>query len=316
MIKRGYIAKWAGLCATLGMLGACTVTQTASVAPNSVVAPPQTNFVTPSRDSLALGRYYQAAQDRLLAQGLLRQDGGGLDTRYTAQMLADNFERIALYDEYALRGGRFVASQTPSRLRRWDKPVAMKAIFGSATPADQRSADAKALASYANRLSRITQLPIQMTTGPANYHVLFMNADELKAAGPTLQQLVPGLDRAALNSITRMDRNTFCSVYAFSDRASPDTYIAAIAVIKTEHPNLLRLSCIHEEIAQGLGLANDSPNARPSIFNDDEEFALLTTHDEQLLAMLYDPRLRPGMTPAQARPIVTQLAIERLGGSS
>jgi hypothetical protein len=44
-------------------------------------------------------------------------------------------------------------------------------------------------------------------------------------------------------------------------------------VIRAEHPDLLRLSCLHEEIAQGLGLPNDSPRARPSIFNDDEEFA-------------------------------------------
>ncbi len=40
------------------------------------------------------------------------------------------------------------------------------------------------------------------------------------------------------------------------------------------------------EIAQGLGLPNDSPTARPTIFNDDEEFALLTRQDEMMLRML------------------------------
>ena len=43
-----------------------------------------------------------------------------------------------------------------------------------------------------------------------------------------------------------------------------------------------------------MGLPNDSPEARPSLFNDDLEFALLTEHDAVLLRMLYDPRLRPG----------------------
>ena len=38
----------------------------------------------------------------------------------------------------------------------------------------------------------------------------------------------------------------------------------------------MRRACVHEEMAQGLGLGNDSETARPSIFNDDEEFALLT----------------------------------------
>jgi hypothetical protein len=69
-------------------------------------------------------------------------------------------------------------------------------------------------------------------------------------------------------------------------------------------------------MAQGLGLANDTPRARPSIFNDDDEFALLTRHDELLLKMLYDPRLSPGMTLDKARPIIAQMAEELLGGAS
>jgi len=78
----------------------------------------------------------------------------------------------------------------------------------------------------------------------------------------------------------------------------------------------MRLSCIHEEMAQAMGLANDSPTARPSIFNDDEEFALLTRHDELLLKMLYDRRLRLGMTPLQARPLLPAIAEDVLKGSS
>ena len=69
---------------------------------------------------------------------------------------------------------------------------------------------------------------------------------------------------------------------------------AAVAVIRAEHPDLLRLSCLHEGNHPGLGLSNDHPLARPSIFNDDEEFALLTSQDEAMLAILYDE-------PAEAR---------------
>ncbi len=89
-----------------------------------------------------------------------------------------------------------------------------------------------------------------------------------------------------------------------------------MAFVRAEHPDLMRRSCFHEEMAQGMGLANDSPAARPSIFNDDDEFALLTTHDEMLLRMLYNPRLRPGMTPDQARPIASEIAAGLIGGPS
>jgi hypothetical protein len=78
----------------------------------------------------------------------------------------------------------------------------------------------------------------------------------------------------------------------------------------------LRLSCLHEEIAQGLGLPNDSPRARPSIFNDDEEFALLTGMDEDMLRLLYNPALKPGMTEEEVRPILRELTAQLVGGDS
>ena len=65
---------------------------------------------------------------------------------------------------------------------------------------------------------------------------------------------------------------------------------------------MMQRACIEEELAQGLGLANDSPYARPSIFNDDDEFATLTSMDAVMLQILYNPRLLPGMTLDQARP--------------
>ena len=85
--------------------------------------------------------------------------------------------------------------------------------------------------------------------------------------------------------------------------------------MRAEQPELMRRSCVHEEMAQGMGLANDSPRARPSIFNDDDEFALLTTHDELLLGLLYDPALRPGMGIDEARPILRRLTARAMGNS-
>ena len=130
--------------------------------------------------------------------------------------------------------------------------------------------------------------------------------------GPKTRAVIPSLAPGDVAGITNMPRTTYCLVYALSEGNS-GAYTRAFAVIRAEHPDLLRLSCIHEEITQGLGLPNDSPRARPSIFNDDEEFAFLTAHDEMLLRILYSPELRPGMSPAEARPIVFSLARRLLG---
>lgn len=271
---------------------------------------------TQSSESKRIQAYYKNIQDRLLAQGLLRTDGGGPDTPFTAQQLVDDFLRIALYDEYVVAGGRFVAAQTVASLRRWTKPVRMQLIFGESSDAERQALDRQMTTQYVARLARVSRHDVRVTTGKGNVFVLFLNKDEQKAFGPRLKELIPRIDDTTVNEIVNSPRSTFCAAFGLSDPDVPSVYDSAVVLIKQEHTDLMRQGCIHEELAQVLGLVNDSPDARPSIFNDDEEFTLLTHHDELLLRMLYDPRLRPGMTISQARPIVEQIAAELVGGES
>ena len=53
----------------------------------------------------------------------MRREIAPADAPYTVDDLVRDFERIALYDEYVDLGGRFVHSETPALLRRWDRPV-------------------------------------------------------------------------------------------------------------------------------------------------------------------------------------------------
>ncbi len=308
---------FARLALTMGTLAlaACVPVVPETVAPPAPVAVAAPGPVVASDNSLALARYYRGIESRLVGDGMMRTDGGGPDTPFRADQLATNFERIALYDEYTLQGDRFVARETASRLRRWVAPVRLQTHFGASVTPAQMSEDRSVLGTYATRLARLTGHPISTVASGGNYHVLYMSADDLAAAAPLLRQLVPGISESTIREITALDRSTFCSVYAFSQTGSSE-YIAAIAVIRGEHPGLLRRSCVHEEIAQGLGLPNDSAAARPSIFNDDEEFALLTRQDELMLRMLYDRRLTLGMTPDEARPIIRVIANELAGGPS
>ncbi|MEL6204067.1 MAG: DUF2927 domain-containing protein [Pseudomonadota bacterium] len=267
-----------------------------------------------SAESLKLETYFARVERDLVSQGLLRTDGGGQDTPFDARILTQNFVRVALFDEYTEQAGTMVARQRASRLRRWETPVRLQLTFGDSINEDNRKTDSAALSSYARRLARASGHQIGVVRDNGNFHVLILNEDERVGYGDALRDLVPGIGDTAIRTIVGMPRSTFCLVFAFSRGDSSD-YVNAIAVIRGEHPDLLRLSCIQEEVAQGLGLANDSPRARPSIFNDDEEFALLTRHDELLLSMLYDQRLRPGMVSKQAGPIAELIAHELLGES-
>lgn len=297
--------------------GLPTGTPPAVTRPVTRTPPPLVANTSPpaSPESAALRVYYQRLQNDLLSQGLLRGDGGGPDTPFTDTMLARDFIRIALFDEYVTDGDFLRAQATESRLRRWDQPVRMAVEFGPSVAAGKRAKDRASVTAYASRLSRVAGLPIRMTDANANYHVLFLSEDDRAGYETRLRELVPGITGSSLRAIMNLPRDQLCIVIAFSEGGSA-SYAKAVAVIRAEHPDLLTLSCIHEELAQGLGLANDSPQARPSIFNDDEEFGLLTTHDELLLKMLYDKRFRTGMTAAEAAPIAREIATELVGGNS
>jgi len=284
-------------------------------APPPAVAPVEPGPVEPSAQSKALSLYYARLQQELITQGLLRQDGGGPDVPFTQRNLVENFIRIALFDEYTTRGGRLVERQTASRLRRWVEPVRFSVRFGVSVPKDIQVEDKKKITSYVSRLGRLTRHPVQMASTNANFTVLVVNEDERRGLGPLLRELVPGISSGSVRTVTNLPRSILCLVLAFSE-GDDFSYTNAVAIVRAEHPDLMRLSCIHEELAQGMGLANDSPVARPSVFNDDEEFGLLTRHDELLLTMLYDPRMRIGMTAEQASPIADVIAAELLGGGS
>lgn len=299
--------------AALLALAACEI----SAPPDPVPRPPATRpdpAPGPSAESAALAAHYAAVERGLLDRGLLRRDGGGPDTPWTDTDLLRNFERIVFFDEYAPGAGFRAASGRAGGLRKWTAPVRFELGFGPSVPQAQRAEDRATVTDYAGRLARATLHPISTVARGGNFHVLIMGEADRTYGLARIRQIAPAIDAATLGIFRDMPRSIHCLVVAFSQKGNPHSYDRAIAWIRAEHPPLSRASCIHEELAQGLGLANDSPRARPSIFNDDDEFALLTAHDEALLRLLYHPDLTPGMTPDEARPILRRVLHEWRAG--
>jgi hypothetical protein len=189
----------------------------------------------------------------------------------------------------------------------------MELRFGASVSPEQEALDRASASAFAARLSRLTGVPITLVEDGGNFHVAFLSEDDREAFEPQLRDIIPSISPSSVRTFVNLPRSTLCLAFAFSTGEGSD-YSQAFVLIRAEHPELLRTACIHEELAQAMGLANDSPNARPSIFNDNEEFGRLTRHDELLLRMLYDPRLRTGMTAEEATPIVQTIAGELVGG--
>ncbi len=249
-------------------------------------------------ESVELARFYKRLESDALVRGLLRQDGGGVDTPINARILTSNFMAIAMFSELGENGR---GGAVP--LQRWKTPVTISLHFGASATPEQKALATSETSRYATRLAKVTGHPIRAGSG-GNFEVYVVSEAERR----TLADNLPGVAPNWRETIATLPRRSLCLVMSLGRGAVTER---AIAIVRAELPPLLMRSCLHEEIAQGFGLSNDSPRARPSIFNDDEEFALLTTHDELLLSILYDDRLRPGMGPSTVRPIVAAIAEEK-----
>lgn len=80
------------------------------------------------------------------------------------------------------------------------------------------------------------------------------------------------------------------------------------AVIVSDEGEFLFNRCLVEEILQGLGPMNDNRDLTHSVFNDASRHSRFTIFDQIILNMLYDPRIRPGMSMKQTKPILPLVA--------
>lgn len=300
--------KW--ICLAGLALSACTL---GTSAPESVIPAALPLPAAPSAESDAVRLYYARVQNDLLVHGLMRTDGGGPDTPYTSDMLARNFETVAFFDEHELGPTIKKSTKGARSLTRWTKPIRIKVEFGPSVPKAARQQDEATIKRFAARLNTVTGHPVSVNRTRSNFNVLVVGEDDRPSMAARFNELLPSLTAANRALLQNLPRDMHCLVVVSRSDSPVPEIISALAIVRAEHPDLLRKACFHEEIAQGMGLVNDSDAARPSIFNDDDEFALLTTHDEKLLNMLYDSRLSIGMSLEEARPIIRILAREQLG---
>ncbi len=80
------------------------------------------------------------------------------------------------------------------------------------------------------------------------------------------------------------------------------------AVIVSDEGEFLFRRCLVEEILQGLGPMNDDEALTHSVFNDRSRHSRFTAFDQILLNMLYDDRIKPGMSTKQVSSVLPMVA--------
>jgi len=156
------------------------------------------------------------------------------------------------------------------------------------------------------QLSEITGLSIRPAATQASANLLIIFSTEMRLRNELLNDF--GIHSKSQRE--NLFRHSVClGHFALAGDASIARAVVLIPVDRaTAHAKLV--DCIVEEITQVLGVPNDSEKVFPSIFNDKSVNTLLSGLDYLLLKMLYDPRIKAGMSLQRAAPVLKTIADE------
>jgi hypothetical protein len=192
-------------------------------------------------------------------------------------------------------GAEFHLAGRVDRIRKYDAPVRIF-IDNRANP--QRTAEVAAV--IADIAAHIRGLDIARTDLRKNANVVVTLVRDRDLAR-TIRGLY-GADRAR-----RIQRSLEPQCLSGFRKDDSFRIMRSDVLLAADVSDFVFYDCVYEELLQALGPINDDPSVPWSMFNDNVQMGFFGTYDQYLLNILYDPRIRPGMTPAQVRALLPEV---------
>ncbi|HEV2160212.1 DUF2927 domain-containing protein [Bradyrhizobium sp.] len=203
---------------------------------------------------------------------------------FTDGEIVEGFLKTAFGAEYHLAG-------RVDRIRKFDGPVR---VFAESDRADRKTQLAKVVADIA---ARVQHLDITMTTTSeaANVRVKLVRDRDLFRTIASFY----GVDKA------REIRTSLDPQCLSGFRKNDNFEIEHSDVILTvDNGDFTFLDCAYEELLQSLGPINDTTSVPWTMFNDNVSMGYFDVYDQYILNLLYDPRIKPGMTVPEVKAVL------------
>jgi len=210
---------------------------------------------------------------------------------FTDAEISDGFMKTAFGAEYNLAGH-------VDRIRKYQKPVR---IFVRGIANSERR---KQLADVVIDIDRrIPNIDIAMTAKfeSANIVVTFVNDRDLDSSLRKFYGAEHARDiRKALNPqcLSGFRKNSHYEIEHSE------------VILTVDNGDFIFLDCAYEELLQSLGPINDTRSIPWTMFNDDVSMGFFDVYDQYLLNILYDPRIKAGMSADDVRPILPKILPE------
>ncbi len=187
---------------------------------------------------------------------------------FTDSEIAEGFMKTAFGAEYHLAG-------RVDRIRKYDAPVR---VFADGNRPDRKTLLSKVVADIAKRVQHLDIAMVDTSDG-ANVLVKLVRDRELFRTISTFY----GSERAR-EIRTSLD--------------PPDV------ILTVDKGDFIFLDCAYEELLQSLGPINDTSTVPWTMFNDSVSMGFFDVYDQYIMNVLYDPRIRAGMTVAEVKAVL------------
>ena len=182
----------------------------------------------------------------------------------------------------------------PRGIRRFSHPIHALVISGGSV--DRAAAMTRIIEEYARKVPNL-QLSV-VDAPPADIEVRLINEKDFKYS------LIAGFGpEVARTFIRRTDPQCMTSVESSVD----GNILRSVSFIIVDKGNNVFLDCAYHEMLHALGLSNHDQHNRWTTLNQKRMVGYLTVYDRDLLTLLYDPHVTPGMTVGQARTELPRL---------
>lgn len=239
----------------------------------------------PAVPSIALAASFAcataAAQDGFVPKSAQR-------TTFTDAEIIDGFLKTTIGAEFQLAG-------RVDRIRKYDGRV--RVYIDNRGRPDRRARLRQVIDDIAGHIRHL-DLATTNRRADADIVVTMVREQDMHA---TLTRLF-GRDRA------REIRDTL-DPQCLSGFRKDDAYriLGSTVVLTTNVPDAVFADCAYEELLQALGPINDTDSVPWTMFNDAVQMGHFGIFDQYILNILYDPRVRAGMTAQEVQAVVPQV---------
>jgi len=207
---------------------------------------------------------------------------------FTDAEIIDGFFKVTFGAEFHIAGG-------VDRIRKYDGPVRVY-VDNRATP--NRTSQVASVIS--DLRARIRGLNIAKTDRREEAQIIVSLVHDRDLA--RMIRTLYGIDRAR-----RIQRSLEPQCLSGFRKDENSRILHSDVLIVADAGEFVFYDCIYEEMLQALGPINDDTTVPWTMFNDDVRMGFFDLYDQYLLNILYDPRIKPGMTHSEVNALLPQI---------